>query len=64
MTNYEKIKSMSIDKMAEFFYHSFDYPFLIYACRICPNRSTCSTYITDKCHKALKDWLKAESEEE
>ena len=59
MTNYEKIKSLSFDKMAEFLGDNF-----MFFCCICPNRSTCSTDIIDKCHKALRDWLKAESEEE
>ena len=59
MTNYEKIKSMSFDEMREFFENNF-----LFYCKICHHRANCSTSSTDKCHKALRDWLKAESEED
>ena len=51
MTNYEKIKAMSIDGT-------------VTSCHTCPHRGTCSTCILNKWGKALKDWLKAESEED
>ena len=60
MTNYEKIKSMSIKKIAKFLY-SFEMP-----CEMCPCNGddySCMDSNYD-CKKTLKDWLKAESEEE
>ena len=54
MTIYEKIKSMSIDEMAKFLSES------LIACEICPNHNNCDC----DCEGAVKDWLKAESEEE
>ena len=54
MTNYEKIKSMSIKKMAKFLGGS------LIACKICPNYNNCYC----DCECALKEWLKAESEED
>ena len=54
MTNYEKIKSMSFKKMVKFLYY-FEMP-----CEMCPHDDDCS----GSCRKALKDWLKSESEED
>ena len=59
MTNYEKIKSMSVDEMAKFLDHTF-----VLDCGVCPRRKNCATFIPANCSKALKDWLKAESEED
>ena len=58
MTNYEKIKSMSLKKMVKFLY-SFEMP-----CEMCPCND--DDYCTDHydCKKTIKDWLKAESEED
>ncbi len=53
MTNYEKIKSMSLDEMHEFLDSS-----VLLLCEACP------THCDGKCSFALKNWLKAESEEE
>ena len=60
MTNYKKIKSMSIKKMAKFLY-SFEMP-----CEMCPCSDVhyhCMDPNYD-CKKTIKDWLKAESEED
>ena len=59
MTNYEKIKSMSIDKMAGFLLN-FD------PCNVCPSSDEDGycTYEPFDCIFGLKDWLKAESEED
>ena len=59
MTNYEKIKSMSIKKMAKFLYF-FEMP-----CEMCPcnDEDSCTDHNYD-CKKTIKDWLKAESEED
>ena len=54
MTNYEKIKSMSFDEM---------YKFLDSNVKLLCKK--CSIHCdVGKCSFALKDWLKAESEEE
>ena len=53
MTNYEKIKSMSFDEMYKFLDSS-----VLLLCEACP------TNCNGKCSIALKNWLKAESEEE
>ena len=54
MTNYEKI-TMNVDKTAKFLSKSF------IACEICPNNNN----ICDcDCERAIKNWLKSESEED
>ena len=60
MTNYEKIKSMSFDEMAGFLLN-FD------PCNVCPSSDEdgyCTYGPPFDCIAALKNWLKAESEEE
>lgn len=58
MTNYEKIKSMTVDEMGKFFEDNFVFP-----CYLC--HSDCSSFEdSGKCYKTLKNWLKAESEED
>ena len=64
MTNYEKIKSLSLDKMAKFLKDNFDM-----SCEImCPyvdEHGNCTDFSDSfDCIAALKDWLKAESEED
>ena len=50
ITNYERIKQMSVEEMATFFYHKFD-------CVVCPaNDVRCLNY----CEKSLKEWLLSE----
>jgi len=52
MNNYEKIKNMSIDEMAEFFSERF-------GCYLCPQSlKECSTLKPRPCDEILKDWLK------
>ena len=60
MTNYEKIKSMSVNEMAEFLDDNFTF-----SCETCHHGDNCVVLeYSDECRKALKKWLKAESEED
>ena len=64
MTNYEKIKTLSHDEMAKFLKDNFDM-----SCEImCPyvdEHGNCTDFSDSfDCIDALKDWLKAESEED
>ena len=60
MTNYEKIKSLSFDDMYKFLDENF-----VFSCKTCPYGDACSDLeYSGSCNKALKDWLKAESEED
>ena len=64
MTNYEKIKSLGHDEMAKFLKDNFDM-----SCEImCPyvdEHGNCTDFSDSfDCIDALKDWLKAESEED
>ena len=53
MTNYERIKSMSIDEMAGYFNEIFD-------CRNCPNDMFLCESKGDVCTKYIKQWLESE----
>ena len=56
-TNYENIKSMSVDEMAEFFFATKN------SCNSCVAKlEKCST--KPDCKKDIKQWLLAESESE
>ena len=59
MTNYEKIKSMSIDEIIKFLLCDLEFP-----CDKCSHNKTCVTTNYDQCKDALKNWLKSESEED
>ena len=64
MTNYEKIKSMNVDKMAEFLENNFEM-----RCELCPHnvvddQGRCDLGFGFDCIAAIKAWLKAESEED
>ena len=61
MTNYEKIKSLSLDKMAEFLVDNVEMPCEMCPCNVDDYKCTGSNY---DCKKTLKKWLKAESEED
>lgn len=51
MTNFEKIKNMSVEELAYYVYRFID-------CRYCP------IYCNDgECCEAIKQWLKSEVEE-
>lgn len=55
MTNYERIKSMSLDEMADYFNEIFD-------CRNCPiDMFLCEGY-GYVCTKYIKRWLEGEVE--
>ena len=60
MTNYEKIKAMSIDEMAELLY---DTTFNDFVCNSCKAPNYCNGGI-DECKEGIKQWLEQESEEE
>ena len=54
MTNYERIKQMTVDEMANFFYHRFD-------CGACPaDEVRCFT----SCEMFIKEWLLSEVEDD
>ena len=53
MTNYEKIKNMSVEEMAKFLCESF------IVCSDCPVRDSC---VRD--HEGFSYWLESEVEEE
>lgn len=53
MNNYERIKAMSIDEMAEFFDSHI-------TCELCPIYDLCVEE-EDKCRKIFKRWLQSES---
>lgn len=57
MTNYERIKSMSIDEMAEFLCDNFK-------CNICPafDGNYCPNSNLKICSKAMKKYLESEAE--
>ncbi len=55
-TNYERIKNMTVEEMAEFLRHNF-----IFRCTTCPYNKDCGAGIG--CYGGLKQWLQAESEE-
>lgn len=57
MNNYEKIKNMSVDEMAEFYYDYFE-------CALCPCEWTSENEdCADDCYDAIKQWLLKECEE-
>ena len=55
MTNYERIKSMSIDEMADYFNEIFD-------CCNCPNDMFLCEGNGYVCTKYIKQWLESEVE--
>lgn len=56
MTNYERIKSMSVEDLANFITDKM---------AICPNDTPLynDDCINDKCEKCIKNWLESEVEE-
>ena len=55
MTNYEKIKAMSVEEMAEFMLQRFD-------CAVCPKRVGCRNQTLLDCFDGLEEWLLKEAE--
>lgn len=55
MTNYERIKNMSIEEMADYFNEIFD-------CRNCPNDMFLCEGNGYVCTKYIKQWLESEVE--
>lgn len=53
MNNYERIKAMSIEEMADFFS-------LHFSCEYCVGGSDYCNYSISKCEKSLKQWLESE----
>ena len=52
MTNYDRIKSMSVEEMAEFIERMTEY---LEICTVCPAYKMCDTHI--KCGENIKQWL-------
>lgn len=50
MTNYDRIKSMNVEEMAEFLFEYFD-------CDFCPMSAKCKTQNYENCKKNIKRWL-------
>lgn len=59
MTNYEKIKAMSVEKMAEFLMRVNH----IYACDECVAYRSCPMTYGVSCRKFVAKWLEKEVEE-
>lgn len=58
MTNYEKIKAMSVEEMAEFINTDAD------DCINCPAFVFCDTVSDGSCHAIIEKWLESEAEED
>lgn len=56
MTNFEKIKNMSIDELADKIEESL-------ACDRCPINDLCAGIVGGDCTKVWIEWLKSEAEE-
>ena len=59
MTNYERIKSMSVEEMAEFIEKMTEH---LEICTRCPAYKMCDTHI--KCGENIKQWLLQEVSED
>lgn len=58
MTNYEKIKNMSVEEMTGLMAHIANYP-----CLFCADKAgCCSKGDVIKCYNGLKKWLESEVE--
>ena len=55
LTNFQKIKNMTLDEMAKFFTYECD-------CRFCPFREKCKGKTKRDCINTTKQWLQEESE--
>lgn len=71
MNNFEKIKNMTLDEMAEFFKEQFDEYEEHFGCYSCINYGThhhnpqeCGDCEYYNCGGNIKQWLQQESEEE
>lgn len=60
MTNYEKIKSMSVEEMAEFMRRINH----IYACDECVAYGSCPMTYGVSCKRFIAEWLESEAEED
>ena len=61
MTNYEKIKTMSVEEMVRMFRK------FICRCGYCPALEICKKNIDDKgfhCSRSVQEWLESEVEED
>ena len=58
MTNYEKIKAMSVEEMAEWL------DCIPTGCKFCPAREICEITIALDCTMTFKQWLESEVEED
>lgn len=63
MTNYEKIKNMSVEKMAEELDYIInnDIAECTNSCYVCPATKFCKKFAT--CEGSIKKWLESEADE-
>ena len=57
MTNYEKIKAMSVEEMAKFIFMR------IHTCEKCPASKLCEENIQELCVVLMEKWILQEAEE-
>lgn len=57
MTNYEKIKAMSVERMAMFLFRALP------NCNNCPAEELCRENLGELCSTLLEKWLLQEAEE-
>ena len=58
MTNYERIKDMTVEEMAEWLEK------IPVGCDFCPAREFCDMNIYNTCENIFKEWLESEVEED
>ncbi len=58
MTNFEKIKAMSVEEMAEYLYRN------VADCEMCPAMKSCKAPTDIACKRTLLEWLEREAEED
>lgn len=61
MTNYERIKNMSVEKMAKMIFDATDIRKDEADCDYCPVHEFCETKLT--CEEVIRRWLNSEVEE-
>lgn len=59
MTNFEKIKAMSVEEMAELVNDKVDSE-----CSECPASDYCAASTFTYCYEIIKEWLESEVEED
>lgn len=62
MTNYERIKQMSVEEMADFINHETDG--ICSCCDLYPDKKDKCYMIEGECKRGIKRWLESEVQEE